>query len=123
MIICNPETATEYSSARRANPHATLTKDNMVINEMNKNTSISNNADLLIFPNPASDFVSIHSLNESNLIKVEFIDINGNIAKSYTTNSNNKIHTIETKNMTKGLYLINCIFDDGSIKTLKITII
>jgi hypothetical protein len=67
--------------------------------------------------------VSIHSLNESNLIKVEFIDINGNIAKSYTTNSNNKIHTIETKNMTKGLYLINCIFDDGSIKTLKITII
>jgi hypothetical protein len=123
MIICNPETATDYSNARRANPHATPTIDNTVINKLIENSSINNNADLLLYPNPSSEYISIHNLSDASILQVNFISMNGEIAKSYVTTNDSKFISVNIKEMNKGIYLVNIIFEDGSTKIIKLEII
>ena len=118
-ILCNPETANDYSNARRANPYSTKIDNTNNSNNEHKNFD----SNLLIFPNPISDYLNIHSFDESNLLKIEFINLSGSIAKTYFPKENRKFHTIETTDLSKGLYVINCIFENGNIKSYKISII
>jgi hypothetical protein len=60
-----------------------------------------NNIDINIYPNPAKDKINIVG---KNIKKVEIVNLNGQIVKSRTINSENYI--IDVSDLSKGLYFI-----------------
>lgn len=122
MTICDPQTSPEYSGARRANPDAVTTLDNNAMNKLIANPSNSNNTNLLLYPNPSNEYISIHNLSDTSILQVNFIAMNGEIAKSYDTTNASKFISINIKEMNKGIYLVNIIFENGSTKIIKLEI-
>ncbi len=85
---------------------------NEIILLKNNTLGVKNNArqDLLIYPNPASDFINIHTLKEID--KVEIFDITGR--KVWIGSG----HQIYLQNFKKGYYLVKVSFVSG-IKTVQ----
>lgn len=64
---------------------------------------LSSKSEILIYPNPTNDFVTISGLSEGDIIKV--LDISGK--EVYNLISNNKNNTISTQNFTEGMYFLH----------------
>jgi alpha-tubulin suppressor-like RCC1 family protein len=73
---------------------------------INPNNPITKN--LLIYPNPTSDQLTITS---SNITNVKIIDISGQVLKTITTNLNN----IDVSDLITGIYFIQLITKEGII--------
>ncbi len=73
---------------------------------INENT-FSEKDGVVIYPNPASDFLQI--LSAKNIISVEGFDVSGKKVFSYNSNYQN----LEINNLTPGIYSIRYTFSDG----------
>ena len=71
-----------------------------------------------IFPNPASDFIKIKSLNNV-IFNVDIYNANGIKVKSSIFNSN--FNTISTENLNNGLYLLK-IWNHNHCENIKIVV-
>lgn len=71
-----------------------------------------------IFPNPASDFIKIKSLN-NEFFNVDVYNANGIKVKSSIFNSN--FNTISTENLNNGLYLLK-IWNHNHCENIKIVV-
>lgn len=67
---------------------------------------------VLVFPNPASDFVSIVLPNNEDKGKMTFYDISGKIVKELLVSQSQKI---PIDDLSKGLYLYSVVLPDGTI--------
>lgn len=85
------------------------------------NTSFSN-ADFVLYPNPASDFVQINLQNDSDKIKnVTIYDMVGKAITS-ATDINSSEAKIATSELSKGLYLIEITSNNNLKQTKKLII-
>tara|TARA_R110002049_G_scaffold18043_3_gene69428 strand:+ start:12966 stop:14390 length:1425 start_codon:yes stop_codon:yes gene_type:complete len=80
-------------------------------NNYNKSSKI------LIFPNPASNFITIDTKDIIN--NIELFNLNGSLVFS---NNKSKKSIINFPPLTNGMYILKAIFDDGSFSNHKILI-
>ncbi len=73
------------------------------------NTSLTSST-INIYPNPASDQITIAN-NNTNINKIETIDITGKTIQTITKNSN----IIDVSNLVNGIYFLKIQTDDGII--------
>ncbi len=79
--------------------------------------------DVIVFPNSFSDELTIKSLNNRVLKKVEFINLKGQkiySSSNFTLTADNE-WKINTTSFNAGLYLLICQFDDYSVINRKVT--
>ncbi|MBN2778930.1 MAG: lamin tail domain-containing protein [Bacteroidales bacterium] len=74
---------------------------------------------IMIYPNPAENFVVIKITNVISETTIKIIDISGKIV--FETNQVNNINTIDISNLAKGVYLVE-IRDDVAVETQKLII-
>ena len=92
----------DYNYPIATNTASTTIQNTMAVEDI-KVTSI------VIYPNPANDFVSI--LHSEQIIKVEIYSVDGRLVKSVLNPAENKL---DISSLTKGQYIIK--IDDGSGK-------
>lgn len=83
------------------------------------NDNNSNDFDLLIYPNPTTDIVTLISLNKDNLItEIHCYDMIGKeiIYKKQPTND----LSLSFKNLANGIFIVNVTMKNGHITTKKI---
>ncbi|MBI1837889.1 MAG: T9SS type A sorting domain-containing protein [Flavobacteriia bacterium] len=93
------------------NKHQTMTT--VGINELSKNETIE------IFPNPVSESFTVKTTN-SEIQTFEIITING---QKIVSGNFQFEKTIETSNLSKGIYIFKSIDEKGNISKQKFTII
>ena len=93
-----------------------------------KNLTISNITDLkdwqtskslLVFPNPASDYVVVQHASESGQALIKLSDLNGKVI--YEKLTSDKAHVISTKMLPNGSYLLT-VTSDGQTAQRKLII-
>jgi hypothetical protein len=72
-----------------------------VINEGSLSVSFAENTNILVYPNPAVDYLNIYS---ENMEKIKLFDISGREILQISVNGNE--HTLNTANMESGVYII-----------------
>ena len=77
--------------------------------------------DIVIYPNPANNFININNLSHNDIIELKLFNINGRLVKNIKT-SNKNIIRINTIDLISGIYFIHIIKKE-SIITRKISII
>jgi len=70
------------------------------------------NSDLLVYPNPASNTLTINS--ESNLLNLTIYDLTGRIVYSEEVLNQNKL-TVDISGLTDGMYLLKAETEQGTI--------
>jgi len=93
----------------------------------NKNSDVglrnneSNKFDLILYPNPASEYVHI-SFNKAEMIKynMELMGIEGKVILSKSITNND--YTLGTSDLAKGIYCLRFINEDGASKVFKLVI-
>lgn len=80
-------------------------------NKMDVGKEISIDDNLLIFPNPFSDYIMIQSTN-SNLKEIKFYDINGRLIYEKIIDTQNKKLSME--NINSGVYILSIKTEEGS---------
>jgi uncharacterized repeat protein (TIGR01451 family) len=88
-------------------------------------TSLISNQDFNIYPNPASDFVSINVLAEGDeTISLSIIDATGKLClqqqRSVKAGYNKLL--LNTIELSKGIYFVQSTSNDGKVKTSKLNI-
>ncbi len=73
---------------------------------------------IAVFPNPAKDFVTI--ISQENIKEVKIINQLSQLVQHQIPNT--KQITINTKQFTKGLYIVQCTTNKGEINTQKLII-
>jgi len=88
------------------------------------NIKIQDKIDLLVYPNPANNSLSV-LLNSYETMDVSYaiIDAQGKKLLFTKATTNNAITTLDVSNINTGLYLLQAIIDGQLIATQKISII
>ncbi len=89
--------------------------DLQISNDIAEDNSIEN--EIIIYPNPASDYIYIKGINKSD---VEIYDLTGKKVYSYSNANNN--HFINIDNFKKGNYIIR-IIDNNNVVNKLISVI
>lgn len=79
--------------------------------------SSSDIGQILIYPNPVSNILSINSKEE---LKVSIYSITGNLVREYDEYLKN--YKLDVETMTEGIYYLSMQMRDGTIKTTKVQI-
>lgn len=74
-------------------------------------TGITENGDVLVYPNPVTDKLNIKS-TDTNIEKIEILDMCGRV---YYSDSFNPFDSIDVSGLSTGLYTIKLITDKGEI--------
>jgi len=95
-----------------------ITGPSIGINKENKEEK-----QIVIYPNPANNYININNLSNNEIIELKLFNINGKLVKSIKT-SNKNINTIKinTTDLISGIYFIH-ILKKESIITKKISIL
>ncbi|MEO8235062.1 MAG: YHYH protein [Flavobacterium sp.] len=91
------------------------------VTTLSTNDFIKNDLKVVIYPNPAQDFIAIQSQMAENNLKIELIDELGKVIKESKILQGSTLSIIETDEIYNGIYFVK--ISDGSIfKTYKIII-
>ncbi|MFA6403438.1 MAG: sugar-binding protein [Salinivirgaceae bacterium] len=87
---------------------------------------VLNNANIQLFPNPTQGNVFVKTLSEefNGNVTVNVFDITGKVVASTSENiyGANSLIEVNTSNLTKGLYLVNILGNDGQKAVKKLII-
>jgi len=72
---------------------------------------------LIVYPNPATDYTIITIIEAAQIHKIELIDITGRTVRSYKNISSNSL-IIHRGNLSSNIYFIRLNFDNNIIKEL-----
>lgn len=64
-----------------------------------------NNTKFVIYPNPASDIITLHIVNNSELIGVNIFNVAGKLVKSGLLNQ--EINQVDISNLSNGIYVVS----------------
>ncbi len=74
-------------------------------------------SNIVIFPNPAKDLVTIECLGAKELLIID------NLGRTvYRSTVNSQPLTVNTKQMSKGIYIVKAVMNNGVIKTEKLVV-
>ena len=89
-----------------------------LMRKKNENNQVLSNK-LLISPNPANELVNIIYYNDKDpIVSTILYSMEGKILKTQ-----NNILPIAVKDLSPGLYIFNCITNNGNVLTSKLTIL
>ena len=74
---------------------------------------IANDEDFSVFPNPATNLVSISSTSNFSINNVEMFDINGRIIKSIPLDNLSNVD-ITISDLSSGVYMMRITTDQGT---------
>lgn len=82
------------------------------VNNLNTE-SIERKASLILYPNPASDFIEIYSSNEDKIDSIHIFDLNGKLVMnlSWYNNSNR----IDISKLNQGTYIVEFKLNGASV--------
>jgi hypothetical protein len=108
----------------------------LIITGCNKNTStgtiyISNNTtsnqnsthseNILVYPNPVQDYLTIKTLNiQTSTIFIEIYDLQGNKFKNYRNSNGEKEHQLYLGNLSSGVFITRIRLDNKSYEYILI---
>ena len=75
---------------------------------------------LLLYPNPAQDFLFVNIPKDKNIYKLEIYNSQGILTKSFNNIENGNILNIE--NLSNGFYIIKILYNDNTFETDKLII-
>ena len=107
-------TTIQHGNAVRGNYQRALNGsiDNLCINFSPlsvKSETENNDGNLIVYPNPSSDQLTINA--NMDIHSIQIIDITGKTVKSF----NNKLTTIDIANLSAGVYFIQLIGEENTI--------
>jgi hypothetical protein len=70
--------------------------------------------DILVFPNPVKEIMSIFNPSEDEDIQIRIYSINGKLLMSKLVDNRSSIISIDMTDVTSGVYLLNIISSSGS---------
>jgi len=70
------------------------------------------NSSVQLFPNPANNYIQIHSTNDLEILRIELIDLNGRLVREVSI-SNGSISLDGFKN---GIYFVEILTDKGQLR-------
>ncbi|MDB5203395.1 MAG: hypothetical protein JWQ27_2804 [Ferruginibacter sp.] len=76
-----------------------------------------NDFDVLITPNPATDFIKLYFSKNSTVTQIELYEVNGKLVNKYSTTLS--AYQINTSRLAKGMYLVK-VNNEGVISTHKV---
>jgi hypothetical protein len=76
--------------------------------------------DVLVYPNPFSDLVTVQNSKGRGLNRIDIVGLDGKICHSEINISGNQAQ-IDLSSLSKGIYLLQTYFKDGSMSVTKIT--
>ena len=80
---------------------------------------------LMVYPNPASDVINVLIEGYSGSITLQVVNIQGIVMKEFRNEVADKGRQkieIAVNTLSKGLYMVNAIYADGSRKTERVII-
>jgi hypothetical protein len=83
----------------------------LVVNWATGISDINAQSHLVIYPNPATDFLQINTKENAVLTQVQIIDINGKIVRTLNVSGNHA--TLNTTSLIPGTYILQAITDKG----------
>ena len=89
-----------------------------IIEGQTLSTEISELNDIIIFPNPANDFVEIRSDYNLEGAIISLFDLNGRRLINYKNNGENNL--VDVSGLSIGEYILRIISSDGSIYSTKV---
>lgn len=97
---------------------STMVMDNLQVKASSTDTllglnQIANDEDFSVFPNPATNLVSISSTSNSSINNVEMFDINGRIIKSIPLDNLSNVD-ITISDLSSGVYMMRITTDQGT---------
>jgi hypothetical protein len=105
------------STNTQLNADENLLLSQLISNEKETKAKFKFKSDYKLVPNPANNFVSIISTNESENLQVVITDVNGKILKTINVVTEQYSATINF-NLLDGVYFVNIINESGE-KTVK----
>ena len=81
---------------------------------------ISTDSDIFLFPNPASDKVTINSGFDKEVSTLMIYDYSG---RQLHVQLDNQSKTFSTNGLSSGIYLLKITMDDGRMYSAKLTIL
>lgn len=105
---------TPPSTQAYLSPTLTIDLDTIFPVYTSSQTNKINNNELSLYPNPSNDFLNIKT---DNILKVNLINMNGNIIKSYKFNNSN-FEKINITYLNKGMYIIDINTNSETYKKL-----
>ncbi len=105
------------SSNTKLDADEDLLLSQLISNEKETKTKFKHKSDYKLVPNPANNFVSIISTNESENLQVVITDVNGKILKTMKVITEKYSATLNF-NLLDGIYFVNIINEIGE-KTVK----
>ena len=87
------------------------------IDSLNAIGDIQNQHQLLIFPNPAKDLITVQYTQGGSL---SLMDIAGRQLGVYTLAMGKKSETIDISSLAKGVYLLRFVSNNGAVETVKV---
>ncbi|SKB74175.1 Por secretion system C-terminal sorting domain-containing protein [Soonwooa buanensis] len=72
-----------------------------------------NTSNISIYPNPAKDVVYV--MTNENVLKAEIFDMLGNLVSSQTINASLQKRSVDTSNLTKGVYILKLHSTEGVV--------
>lgn len=126
VISGTPTTAGTYTVIFELKAHSVITQNftldyyKIVVSDCNPSTVGINgltSSKFKMFPNPASDKVSVQGLDNKNFDRIELTDASGKTILTQDVNGNTM--EINTSLLNAGLYFVN-IYDANGMETLKL---
>lgn len=78
---------------------------------------------LSIYPNPAGSVFSLNFAQPTQgLVFVDIVSITGQIAKHIEVPAKTTVYTVDATGLNKGVYLVQCRFEEGTVVTRKIVL-
>lgn len=99
----------------------TISETVSTYNSLDTNIFTFDKLNVVVYPNPAQDFIAIQAEMVENNLKIELIDELGKIVKTNEILQGSTLSIIETESIYNGLYFLK-ISDGKNSKTVKIII-
>ncbi|CAN5913648.1 SBBP repeat-containing protein [soil metagenome] len=83
--------------------------------------TVTENNSLLVYPDPATDFITIELLSNNLITEIEILDATGRVAVKQDKVQQNKI-SIYVSDLNAGIYLVKVVDDHSQLQTIRIAI-
>lgn len=103
-----------------SNPSSSIASIRKLYLEEDIKTGIDSNTEygeLLVYPNPATDFINVKTVNDVENTQIEIFDMNGRLIKVIDSiKKNNPISILE---LPKGVYFLRVSSSNNTVKFIK----
>jgi PKD repeat protein len=112
-----------YLKISNATLEDTVIKTDYIQVSTNTNVQFAGNSRLVVFPNPAKDFIYIRAPeNQISVFDISISDMTGRRVLDTSPENNGSKIKIDIRSLEPGMYIVKIHYADGSVNSNKIVI-